>query len=272
MKLPYSHRSLTINICPTICFWSSITTQIRHVGFISQFTTNICYIKGSHNSVADALLWIGITTSLFQLPNIDFKEILEAQKSDLILAKSQASDSSLKLEPIPIPSSNISIVCDISTGVPCPFLPFPFRRNIFNILHSLSYPGIRATQCLITAQYVWPNINLDVRAWTRACLHCHRSKIHRHTVSPPAFFLSPDIRFDHVHIDLVGPLPTCKGYSYLFTMVDHFTRLPEWFHCQTCLWILLPKLLSHTGFPALAFLQRSPQIMVDSLSPCSGKN
>ena len=212
------HKPLTYGL-PSVSDRQS-PRQIHHIGFISQFATGIRYIKGSHNSVADALSWIDInTTSLFQLPNIDFKEIAEAQKSDPILEKSQASDSSLKLEPIPIPSSNISIVCDISTGLRCPFLPFPFRRNIFNVLHSLSYPGIRATQCLITAQYVWPNINLDVRAWTRACLHCHRSKIHRHTVSPPAFFLSPDIRFDHVHIDLVGPLPTCKGYSYLLTMV-----------------------------------------------------
>ena len=38
--------------------------------------------------------------------------------------------------------------------------------------------------------------------------------------------LPPDIRFDHVHIDLVGPLPTCKGYSYLLTIVDCFTRCP----------------------------------------------
>ena len=110
--------------------------QIHHLGFISQFTTDIRYIKGSHNSVADALLWIDINaTSLFQLPNIDSKEITEAQKSDPILAKSQTSESSLKLELIPIPSSNISIICDISTGVPCPFLPFPFRHNIFNILY-----------------------------------------------------------------------------------------------------------------------------------------
>ena len=110
--------------------------QIRHLGFISQFTTDICYIKGSYNSVADALSRIDINaTSLFQLPNIDFKEIAEAQKNDPTLAKYQASDSSSKLESIPIPSSNISIICDISTGVPHPFLPFPFRRNIFNILY-----------------------------------------------------------------------------------------------------------------------------------------
>ncbi len=30
-----------------------------------------------------------------------------------------------------------------------------------------------------------------------------------------------------IHLDLVGPLPPCKGYSYLLTCIDRFTRWPE---------------------------------------------
>ena len=33
----------------------------------------------------------------------------------------------------------------------------------------------------------------------------------------------------YVHIDIVGPLPPSKGYSYLLTCTDHFTRWPEAF-------------------------------------------
>ena len=36
-----------------------------------------------------------------------------------------------------------------------------------------------------------------------------------------------DARFDHVHIDLVGPLPPSQGCTYLLTCVDRFTRWPE---------------------------------------------
>ena len=39
-------------------------------------------------------------------------------------------------------------------------------------------------------------------------------------------FASPDARFSHVHIDLVGPLPPSEGNSYLLTCVDSFTRWP----------------------------------------------
>uniref|UniRef100_A0A1X7TW34 Integrase catalytic domain-containing protein n=1 Tax=Amphimedon queenslandica TaxID=400682 RepID=A0A1X7TW34_AMPQE len=34
-------------------------------------------------------------------------------------------------------------------------------------------------------------------------------------------------RFCHLHIALVGPLPVSRGFTYLLTMVDRFTRWPE---------------------------------------------
>jgi transposase InsO family protein len=34
-------------------------------------------------------------------------------------------------------------------------------------------------------------------------------------------------RFVHIHIDLVGPLPTSAGYTYCLTAVDCFTRWSE---------------------------------------------
>ena len=37
----------------------------------------------------------------------------------------------------------------------------------------------------------------------------------------------PERRFDHVNVDLVGPLPSSHGFTYLLTMVDRTTRWPE---------------------------------------------
>ena len=153
-------------------------------------------------------------------------EMAEEQKSDSDLRKCEA-DSSLKLKSFPLPDSDQSIVYDISTGTPRPFVPLSFRRIVFNTLHSLLHPGIRATQRLVTGRFVWPNVNADTRSWTRNCLSCQRAKVQRHTITPLSTFLPPGIRFDHVHIDLVGPLPPSKGHTYLLTMVDRFTRWPE---------------------------------------------
>ena len=138
------------------------------------------------------------------------------------------SNSSLQLEKVPLAlSDGVSITCDMSTGVQRPYVPESFRRAIFDSLHSLSHPGIRATQRLVTSRFVWPSINTDVRKWARSCLQCQRAKIHRHTTAPLATFVTPDARFDRVHVDLVGPLPPSNGCVYLLTCVDRFTRWPE---------------------------------------------
>ena len=36
-----------------------------------------------------------------------------------------------------------------------------------------------------------------------------------------------DGRFEHVHLDIVGPLPCSLGFKYCVTAVDRFTRWPE---------------------------------------------
>lgn len=119
------------------------------------------------------------------------------------------------------------LICDTSTGTPRPFVPVNFRRTVFDHLHSLSHPGIKATQKLVTSNYIWSSMNKDVREWTRQCLSCQRAKIHRHTVTPLATFATPDARFDHIHIDLVGPLPPSNSYKYILTCIDRFTRWVE---------------------------------------------
>ena len=53
------------------------------------------------------------------------------------------------------------------------------------------------------------------------------SKVTRHTKAPLALFKVPERRFDHVNVDLVGPLSPSRGYTYLLTMVDRTTRWPE---------------------------------------------
>ncbi len=84
--------------------------------------------------------------------------------------------------------SGTTIICDTSTGVSRPIVPASFHQAVFDSLHSLSHPGIRVTQRLLTARYVWPSINADVRRWTRSCLQCQRSKVQSRTVTPMSMF------------------------------------------------------------------------------------
>lgn len=199
--------------------------ETRHLAFISEYTVDIRHIKGRDNDAADALSRIGALSTAHE---ISFETLAAAQREDPELQALQTSNSTaLVLEEVSLPLAPSPIICDTSTGTPRPFVPEPLRISIFRSIHSLSHPGIRTTQRLIKARYVWPRMNSDVHRWTKACVQCQRSKITRHTRTPLVSFRTPDARFDHVHIDIVGPLPVSRGFRYLLTCVDRFTRWPE---------------------------------------------
>ena len=183
-------------------------------------------------TVADALSRIeanALTQSL--PPAVDFQVMAEAQRMDPELQTLLANPetSSLQITPITLPTGELTLFCDTSTGSPKSFVPASLRRQVFNSLHSLSHPGICATRHLVTSRYVWPKINGDINHWTKSCTHCQHVKVTRHTKAPMTTFKPPDARFDVVHVDLVGPLPSSHGYQYLSTCVDRFTRWPEAF-------------------------------------------
>uniref|UniRef100_A0A5S6Q4E0 RNA-directed DNA polymerase n=2 Tax=Trichuris muris TaxID=70415 RepID=A0A5S6Q4E0_TRIMR len=201
--------------------------QARHWDFILQYTSDIRHVEGRCNPVADALSRInsnGINTVEFS--PIPFHEIAAAQTDDEELRQLRASPM-FSFQSIVLPMSRDSLVCDMSTGSPRPFVPQQFRRTVFLSLHSLAHPGVNATQDLITKRFLWPSMNRDIRNWTRACLTCQQSKVTKHNVAPLQAFPQPGGRFEHIHVDLVGPLPISQGYRYLLTCVDRFTRWPE---------------------------------------------
>ena len=204
--------------------------QVRHLDFVSQFTADLRHVKGDKNPVADALSRIDID-AIHHLPfSADLPTLIRAQQDDAQLQQlRQSTSTSLQLAPVNFKDQDteLPVICDTSTGTSRPYLPPSFRYPTFELLHSLSHPGIKATQRLVTASYVWPGMNSDVRKWTQACLECQRSKVHRHTKSVPSTFTTPDVRFDHVHVDIVGPLQTSHGYTYLLTSIDRFTRWTE---------------------------------------------
>jgi cleavage and polyadenylation specificity factor subunit 1 len=137
------------------------------------------------------------------------------------------SDTALQLEKTLVPGTSVELYCDTSAGKPRPYIPFPLRRQIFDSLHSLSHPGIKATAKLVSQRFVWPAIQKECRTWARACQPCQRSKVSRHTITPLGTFPLPLARFLHIHIDLVGPLPSSAGFQYCLTAVDRFTHWPE---------------------------------------------
>ena len=125
---------------------------------------------------------------------------------------------------------------------------------MLEITHNLVHPGIRATRLLISRKFVWKNLQKMVGEWTRTCVQCQMAKIHRHAKAPPGNFAVSTSRFDHIHVDLVGPLPPSHGYTHLLTVIDWFTRWLEAIplkdtSANSCAQALIVNWISRLGIP-----------------------
>ncbi|BHF82504.1 hypothetical protein SprV_0802564200 [Sparganum proliferum] len=234
--------------------------EVRHLDYISLFTADIRYVRGSDNVVADAISRPDINTLT---SDFDLAKLADLQTADESIADLRTS-TTLQLRDAPLPASPGPILCDLSTGTPRPVVPLPYRKVVFDHFHSLSHPGIRARCKLIAARFVWPKMNSDIALWTRQCLACQKNKVHRHTFSPPSTFAVPDVRFNHDHLDLIGPLPPSRGYTHILTAVDRFTRWPiavpiSDTSAENIVMVFLTHWISNFGVPATLTIDRGSQ-------------
>ena len=120
-----------------------------------------------------------------------------------------------------------NIICDKINNILRPIVPVQYRRTIFDLIHNISHPGIKATRKLLTQRFTRTNINTDCNDWAKTCEACQKSKVKIHTKTPLSTFETPVRRFDDIHVDIVGPLPISQDKQYLFTIIDRFTRWPD---------------------------------------------
>ncbi len=92
------------------------------------------------NEVADALSRITINAVHFE-EGIDYEQMAAEQRREGISISSNAPH----LQELPVPNGTGTLVCNTKTGDPRPIVPSTFRDKVFNLLHNLSHPGIRAT-------------------------------------------------------------------------------------------------------------------------------
>ena len=196
--------------------------QFCHLEFIGQFSTDFRHVSGQDSVVADALSRANSVT----IP-LDYHALASSQDQDADLQDILTNVSALQLEQIHIPGTDVNLHCDTSIPQPRPFITTPFRRQVFDTLHGLGHPGANATVKLLSQRFVWPGVGKYCRTWARAFTPCQRSKVTRHVKAPLERFHLPSVRFSHVHIDLVGPLPVSFGFRYCLTAIDRYTRRPE---------------------------------------------
>lgn len=113
----------------------------------------------------------------------------------------------------------------------------------------------------MSQKFVWKGIQKQVGLWAKQCVACQSAT---HVKAPLAPFPVPHRRFDHIHVDLVGPLPPSQGCSYLLTVIDRFTRWPEVIPlsditADECARALLFHWITRFGVPLDMVSDRGPQ-------------
>jgi hypothetical protein len=184
---------------------------------LSEFTTNFVHLPGKENIVADVLsrpptlppsyatpsppLPINATApiSLFPLP-LSYLAIAKAQSACPSIP-SLLKNSSLNITSFPI-SPELALLGDVSTPIFRPLVPLSFQKPVFDHVHSLGHPGIRATRRLLSSRFIWSHMSADIAIWTRQCLSCQKAKLHKHITPPATAIPIPERRFSHVHLTL----------------------------------------------------------------------
>ena len=202
--------------------------QQRHLAYVSEFTTDVRHIEGKANTVADTLsrgksqrsahLNLVWTIGRWQQLSVQTRVSQPSRQPPLHLSSGTyrwtiTATRSCVTYPLADPDHAL--------------VPDTWQRTEFDAVHDLSHPSIRATKQLVAAKFVWPGLRKQVGIWAKTCLRCQAAKVHRHTTAPVDQFVPATHRFDHIHVDIVGPLPPSQNYRYLLTVVDRFTRWPE---------------------------------------------
>ena len=204
--------------------------QRQQLAFVSEFATDIAHVPGLENVVADTLsrqyddeqVTAVVNAVTHTLADVDLAALAEEQPPI-----ETEPVSSLNLRLIRFAGVDRPVVCDTSQGRPRVLVPVSLRKLTFDVVHSLSHPSGRTTLAIIARSYVWPGMRKDVLGWARQCLACGTSKVSVHSRPPVVAIPVPSARFEHVHVDLVGPLLPDRGFRYLLTAIDRTTRWPE---------------------------------------------
>ena len=224
-----NHKPLTFALASSSERW--MPRQQHHLAFIAEYTTDMHHVHGQDNVVADALSCVELGTHpvcmAAGLPSFNLLSMAQSQQADAEVQAYHTAIIGLVLTDVPLPGTNTTLLCDTSTAAARPIVPHSWRRAVLDAIHSLTHPGIQTSRKMVTARFVWHDINKQVGMWAKTCISCQKSKVQRDVIALLEHGQLPDCRFQRIHVDVVGPLPISQGKSYLFTMIDRYTWWPE---------------------------------------------
>ena len=110
------------------------------------------------------------------------------------------------------------------------------RLEVLKLVHdhpAAGHPGRNGTYELVSEQFWWPNMSTMVAKYVEGCDRCARMK---EAIRPSRSVVPlevPSQPWEVIGVDLIGPLPECKGYNAILTYVDHYSGQVKPVPCRT---------------------------------------
>lgn len=106
------------------------------------------------------------------------------------------------------------------------FIPKGHRLSLLRIFHDEHcHCGADKTADLVLRHFWFPSLKAFISKYISHCLTCIAHKrIPRAPLQPITSWPKPDIPFDTLHIDALGPLPASQGFKHILIVVDSFTK------------------------------------------------
>ena len=227
------HKPLNFALFRLFSLWSA--RQQYHLSYLSKFTRDLIQLPCPWNMVADALSCLSRDTHSPPLPVAAVQSLpsaLPVNFSKLSFLQPSCPETTTiliypSLHVVSVPFGESSVFSDLSTVHPVLWFQFLSPCRYLKPLHNLSHPGVHPTQRLVSRGFVWSGLSKDVSKWARGCLHRQRSKILQEAHSSVPQILVPAHWFNHIHVDLVGPLPSFRGFTHLFTIMERTSCWPD---------------------------------------------
>lgn len=181
-------------------------TQMSHADYLSRNPVNVCTVKKPLNWAQIAQASDEETRALIQKLNdgqLDSSSYII--KNDTLYYKYTPSGESSRY------------LC---------YIPRGHRLSLLRVFHDEhDHPGIDKTVDLLLKHFWFPGLRAFVRKYILHCIVCiSHKKVQRDPLQPIHSWEKPEIPFETIHMDVLGPLPEIDGYRYILIVIDAFSK------------------------------------------------
>lgn len=106
------------------------------------------------------------------------------------------------------------------------YIPKGHRLSLLRVFHDEhGHLGADKTLDLIRKHFWFPGLRQFVVKYVSHCITClAKKRVPRAPKQPITSWTKPNIPFNTIHVDVLGPLPESKGHKFVFLLVDSFTK------------------------------------------------